>query len=127
MLESHNKVNIPDLHGKNDVEIEINSNKASQEGRVLRVRIGENTAYINYKDLYGLVWVMGNEEEQDNLMPVRSTTMRTFFKQHRVIAKKDIKKGEFIVVNCKMDVPTTITEGLKGLMGKDNNKIIHRI
>lgn len=127
MLESQNKVTIPDLHNNHDLAIEINQNQSAKDLRVLRVTMGETTAYVKYEDLYALLFVMGTPDEQMDLMPVRQTTINKMVKQHKVIAKKDIKKGEFIIVNCSTDVPTTIVEGLRGILSKEKKSFIHRV
>jgi len=84
----------------------------------LEVCVGKNCSVINRKDLYGLTFVLGDNETQDALMPARQTVVRKYVKQHRVKVKKDVKAGEELVVNCETDIPLTVEEGLRGLFGR---------
>lgn len=82
-----------------------------------------NKCAVEKKDLYAFVFMVCNPEQQSELMPVRKTTITKYVRQHRVVAKKDIKKGEEIVVNCEIDVPTVVEEGIYGMM-KNESPII---
>jgi hypothetical protein len=82
-----------------------------------------NKCTVMKNDLYAFVFMIGDPEQQSELVPVRKTTITKYVRQHRVIAKKDIRKGEEIVVNCEIDVPTVVEEGIYGMM-KNESPII---
>ena len=112
MLENRNKAFFPDLNKKNDVGIEINWNQNTKD--VVKINIGDKEAVIKMEDLYGFVVMSVSGEKQDNLIPVRQTTITKYIKQHKIMAGKNIKKGEYLVVNCEIDVPRIVEEGLRG-------------
>ena len=59
-----------------------------------------------------------DEEQQQELMPVRQTEVRIYERQHRIKLKKNMKKGEIVVANCKIEVPVRVEENIRALMGK---------
>lgn len=73
-----------------------------------------NKCLVDKKELYSFVFMISDPEQQSNLLPVRQTTITKYMKQHKVVAKKDIKKGEMVIVNCEIDVPTVVEEGMSG-------------
>lgn len=118
MLQTQNKVVVPDLKGKNDVSFEVNFSDNPDLKECVKVEINGSEAIIPIKDFYGFVFVIANEEQQERMLPVRQTTVRKITKLHKIQAQKNIKKGEFVVARCETNVPVEIFEGLKGMMGK---------
>lgn len=112
MIENKNKVTLPDAMGVNDVEMEVNWSPLSTDK--VKVKIGDKEAVIERQDLFMFMFVIAKPEQQDALTPVRVTKITKYFKQHRVKVGKDLKKGEELVVNCSIDVPTTVEQGLRG-------------
>ncbi len=111
MINTPQKAELPAEKGKNVI-----IRTAGDE--FVEITIGNEISLIKRSDLYGLTFVLGDSATQDALMPVRKTQIRKYYKQHTVKVKKDMKIGDEIVVNCQIDVPLTIEEGLSGLMGK---------
>ena len=116
MIEGYNEATLYDKNKKNNVVCKVNW--APNEVSTIKMSIGDKEAIIPIAELVGLLLSIGTDEQKDSLMPVRKTEMRKYVRQHRIMAKKNIKKGEFIVVNCEIDVPLTVTEGLAGIIGK---------
>ena len=108
MLETENTVVLPGLSG--DVELSVSP---AYPGEVRLTFKGESTK-IKMDDLFGFVFVAVDSEKQTDLIPVRHTTVTKYVKQHTIQVKKDMKNGEQIVVNCEIDVPTTVVDALKG-------------
>ena len=111
MIDTPQNIQLPAVQGK-DLFIRANFNDNWSE--VLEFKIGDEVSLIKKQDLYGIMFVFADEETQEQLMPVRHTTIRKYIKQHRVKTKKDIKAGEEVVINCEVDVPTSVEEGFKG-------------
>lgn len=122
-LQNYNEFKIKDLAGSNDLVLFVNWHEGSP-GKI-KLKMGEHTAVVSLQDLYSFVFLACDEEQQSQLLPVRQTTIHKYVKQHRVIAKKNIKRGEQIVVNCEIDVPITVAEGLTGLLAKNKSLLIH--
>ncbi len=110
MLESENKAILPDTHTgrRNDLEVYIIPNRED-----LEIKIAGIETTIKRKDLYNLAFIIGVPDEQLELMPVRSTTIRKYTKFVKAKARKDIKKGELIALTVDFDVPIEIYEGLR--------------
>lgn len=120
MLKEYNVIKFPNLGGDN-VEMEINFNS---ETDAIRVKVGDKTGIISKQDIYPVIFVIADPENQSKLMPVQKTEIRKYIKQHRVKLLKNMKKGEEMVVNCEVDVPLTIEQNLRGLIDKKKNKIV---
>ncbi len=124
MLSGYNKAVLRDLKGKRDLDFEVNFNDDPDFKECVRVKMGSEEAIIPLQDIYSFMLIAGTPEQQDNLIPVKQTTVEKIIKRHVVMAKKDIKKGEMINVRCETNVPVEIVEGLRGLV---NTPKIHSI
>lgn len=122
MITEYNKATLKDLKGKCDVEIEVNFNPELTD--YVRISMGNKESVVAVKDLFTLVFSVANAEQQEMLTPVRRTTITKYIKQHTVTAKKTIRPGEKLVVNCEIDIPTTIEDGFKGLLKKKSNILV---
>ena len=120
-MTEYNEATLYDKNKKNNLICKVNW--APHEISTIKMSIGDKEAIIPIAELVGLLLSIGNEEQRDSLMPVRKTEVRKYIRQHKIMAKKNIKKGEFIVVNCEIDVPLTVTEGLAGIIGKKKSII----
>lgn len=117
----NNVATLKDKKGRNDIEVEINKNNRQQDYVEFRIKDwdgGWMKSYISIKELYGLIFMLVDEKQQQELMPVRQTEVRIYERQHRIKLKKDMKKGETVVANCRIEVPVRIEENIRALMGK---------
>jgi hypothetical protein len=122
MIQEHNKAVIPDASGHNDLEVEMNWNDKTHDA--VRIKLGDKEAIIKIDDLFGLAYTLASPEQQAELMPVRHTTVTKYFKQHVVKAKRDIKKGDQLIVNCEINVPTVVEDGLRRDIFKKKGSMI---
>lgn len=118
MLSEYNKAVLRDLKGKRDLDFEVNFTKNPDFKECVKVTMGKEEAIIPLEDIYGFIMIAGTPEQQDNLLPIKTTTVKKIIKRHVVAAKKDIRKGELINFRCETNVPIEIVEGLKGLINK---------
>ncbi len=118
MIEEYDQAKIEDLRKKNNVTLEVNFSDNPDLKETVKIDVGGREAVVPIKYLYSFVFLVANHEQQDDLMPIKQTLVRKIVKQHRILAKKDIKKGEYVVARCETNVPVEIWEGLKGLLGK---------
>jgi hypothetical protein len=123
MIEEYDQTKIEDLRGRNDVTLEINFSSNPDLKETVKIEIGGKEAIIPIKYLYSFVFMVANSEQQERLMPVRQTLVRKIVKQHRILAKRDIKKGEYVVARCETNVPVEIWEGLKGMLEKRKSAV----
>lgn len=117
MIDDSQKIEIPSKTGGKGVQLELNWNSSVSPTDV-RVTMGEESAVVDLKDLYFFVFTAGTAEMQDNLMPVRQTQVYKLIKQHRIVAKKNIKPGEMIIANCEVDIPVSVVDTLRGELFK---------
>lgn len=124
-MTGNNIATLIDKKGRNDIEIEINKNDKQQDFVEFKVKDGNGEwikSYIGIKELYGIIFLLVDEESQQELMPVRQTEVRIYERQHRIKLKKDMKKGEIVIANCHIEVPLRVEENIKALMGKKYQK-----
>lgn len=118
MLQENEKVVMDDLRGHHKVSMEVNHSSNPDLKDTVKVSMEGNDAIIPIKDLYNFVFLIANAEQQEQLMPVKQTLVRKIVKIHKIKAKKDIRKGEYVNARCETNVPVEIWEGLKGMMDK---------
>jgi hypothetical protein len=81
-------------------------------GNKVVVTIANAKTIVDYKDLWGAIFVLSDKERQDAMMPVRKEERMIFSRKHVIEASKDIKKGEKINVWCEVSIPKTIVEAI---------------
>lgn len=88
----------------------------------IRVTLGKEVTMIKQMDLWAMVFAISGPEEQEKMMPVRKTELTTFTRVHRVQVKKGIGPGGYMNVKCRINVPTTVVEGINGMLDKTPKK-----
>ena len=124
-ISTNNVATLIDRNGRNDIECEVNKGGKIKDYVEMRIKDERGEwikSYIKISDLYGFIWLLVDEEQQQELMPVRQTQVRIYERQHRIKLKKDMKKGEIVITNCKVEVPLRIEENIRALMGKKYKK-----
>ncbi len=118
MLTENTKVILSDLRGRNDVGMEVCHSSNEDLVDTILVTVDGKEAIIPIKELYSFIFVVGNAQQQEAMMPVKQTTVRKIRKVHIVEATKDIRKGEKLKVRCETNVPVEVWEGMAGMMGQ---------
>jgi hypothetical protein len=126
MIKGHNIANLTDLQGNSDVEVEINRYKG-QDFVELRIKDKKDisptdkwkSANIGINELYSLVLSLVGGEELDELIPDRQIKVKVYERQHKIKLLRDMKKGEIVVANFKIEIPTDINDDIKTFVGKD--------
>ena len=124
-ITTNNVATLNDKNGRNNIEVEVNKGGEIKDYVEFRVKERDGEwikSYIKISDLYGLIWLLVDEESQQELMPIRQTEVRIYERQHRIKLKKDMKKGEIVVANCLVEVPLRVEENIRALMGKKYQK-----
>lgn len=117
MLEEQTTLTLEDQSKNNNIECEIEPKK-----EVVKLKLGDKTSYIKMDDIYALALLILTPDKRDLLLPVRQTKITKYMRQHRVKVKNDIKKGQEMVVNCEIDVPTITENSIKAFLNP--NKIL---
>ena len=125
MLEGRQEVNIPDYNKKNDVKMVINWSPLSEDK--VKIAIGDKEAVIAREDLYAFMFTIASPKQQEELLPIRQTTIRKYMRQHRVKVKETVEKGREVVFNCEISVPVTVEEGLRNWFKNKEKRGIVRV
>lgn len=105
------------------LKVEVNWNEKVTPCKVIRVTMADErggdprVAHIEREDLYAMLMLFGDEEQQEALIPVQQAEVRAITRMLRIRAKKAIKKGETINFPYTYYVPSGIYERL--LSSKD--------
>jgi hypothetical protein len=114
MIKKRNVAKLKDSNKQHDVSIEVN--KKGVPSDVVVLHFDKEVAYINKKDLYDVVFMIADPDTQVEMLPTAVTTVTTYERSIKIKATKDIKKGETITANVSYSIPTTIYEGLRGVL-----------
>lgn len=96
--------------------IEVNYNDAVTPCKKIKFTLHGKEQVIDREDLYAMMMLFGNEDQQTDLIPVTHTQVRVIKRLLKVRAKKDMKKGEIIAFPFQYYVPEVVYEKL--LMSK---------
>lgn len=100
---------IPDVSKKNDFEVEVNWNpkdKKTNECKYLRfIFPNGQIALVKREAFQAFLFAVGTEEDQRKLIPTTTNHVRWYETVLGITAKKDIRKGEKIVVPVKLTLP----------------------
>lgn len=109
MLKSHEKFRMIDENKQNEFFIEVNRNpkdKTSNDCQlIIFVHPDGTETTIKREHVMSMVFAMGTEEQQRNLIPQRITETRFYKTVLGIKATKDIAKGEMINVPVQIPLP----------------------
>jgi len=110
MIETPTVLNVGSL------VVEANWNEASTPGKAFKFTFiddkGKHEATVTRDELYGLLFLFGDDDQQTHLIPVQSTNVRVIKRQMKIRAKTNIKKGDIITVSVDNYVPERTYEHL---------------
>lgn len=104
MIKGPEKFQLPTI-GKEKVEVLINWTNSVSDCRYVKLRFGDEESLIPKSALIKLALYLGNEEEQDNLIPVKSVRIHQFRKEFTIKVLEDVLKGQTIKFTGSFDVP----------------------
>ena len=83
-----------------------------KNSRFVTLEIGGKKTRVHYKELWGVVFVLGDGKYRDEMLPVRKEERMMFSRKLQIKAKKDIKAGEIITVWAEFDVAKDVVESI---------------
>ena len=93
----------------------------------IHLTLGKEKTRIKQNDLWMMTFMISKEKQQDDLIPDKDQDMMQFVRQHQIRAKKDIKEGEMITVNCNVNVPQVVVDSLLKEKGvEDITKVLKK-
>ena len=124
-FQTNNVATLVDKNKRHNIEVEVNKNDKINDYVEFRVKDEKGEwikSFVSIKELYGLIFMLVGEKEQQEMMPVRKTEVRIYERQHKIKLKKDMKKGEIVIANCRISVPIRVEENIRALMGNKYQK-----
>lgn len=82
------------------------------KGKPVTLTIGKEKADVEYKELWGVVYLLGSQKHKSEMIPVQKKEMMQFVRKYRIQAKKDIKEGEEIVFWAEINVSETVVNSI---------------
>jgi len=111
MIKTKAKAMLEDQNSINNIEFEVNYDKDRRD--LIRVTLANKISVIKKDDLWNFVFSIVQTSQQQRMMPVLKTEYESYVKQHTVELQKDMKKGEIMAVNCKVNVRAEVAEALR--------------
>lgn len=105
MIDTPEKLKLPTLSGP-PLEVLTAWTKGAGS-KFLKLRIGDTEIVIPRESFVRAAMLLGDEEEQEALIPTTKTTMRYFGKLMTLRLTKDMKQGETLQVPVRLQVPVT--------------------
>ena len=105
MIHGPEKFYLPTV-SKDKVEMIVNWNKASNDCEFVKMRInGKKEIVIPKCVLIRTAMFLGNEEEQEALIPTKNVTIRQYKKKMTIRLLKDMREGESLTIPVSFDIP----------------------
>ena len=92
--------------------LETNYSESSTPCKLFKFTIGKKSSIISRTELFGLLFMFGTEKEQEDLIPVVQTKVRSITRLLSFKLKKDMKKGEIVKAAYTYFMPEAIVEKL---------------
>lgn len=118
MIKSYEKFRIGDENKQNDFFLEVNWNKDKKISgcKMIRVTFPDGKqAYIKKEYLMAALFVIGNETEQQSMIPQKVARVKWYETVVSVVAKKNIAKGEKLTFPIKLSMPTAEEEVIRDI------------
>lgn len=110
MIKNQAQAVIEDGLGVNPVTLDVNFDKEQPD--CVRITIGDKFSIVKYADLFSFMFQLATKEMQAKMIPVREELGNQYMKQIQVKLTKDLKAGEFMVVNVPINVPQIIEDAI---------------
>jgi hypothetical protein len=96
---------------------------APLDKRRVKLTLGKKSTEMDYKDLWGAVFVLGEGKYRDEMLPLRQKEMMVFSRKHVIKVSKDLKAGETVNVWCEVNIPKIVVESIAE---KNGAKVIYQ-
>jgi hypothetical protein len=94
------------------ITFEVNWEEDVVPCKLIRVTSGENVDFIERNDLYGMLMLFGNDEQQEQLIPVTKTEMVLIERLLHIKMQRPLEKGEIVTVPYRYSVTRDAYEKL---------------
>lgn len=101
------------------MEVSVNWNEAVRPCQQIRFIIDGKECIISRAELYSLLFLFGDEEQQEQLIPVKSTEVSMLKRWVGIRLKRNMKKGEELHVMVEFPVEQRVKEKFQIDMAKE--------
>jgi len=117
--KNYQAYNLDDLQKRNHIELltDWEYNDPDWESRVIEIKMGDKKSYVSFNQLYSLIFLMANEQEQADMIPTKTGRVRHMEQVITIEAKENVKKGQRINARVKWRVPEEMFVVKKGGTG----------
>ena len=95
-----------------NLTLETNFSKLSTPCKAFKFTMGKESSIISRDELFGLLFMFGDDKQQEDLIPVISTKVRGITRMLSFRLKKDMHKGEIVKAAYTYFMPEAIVEKL---------------
>ncbi len=116
MINKHGKAEIVDAENHTNLFFEVNFDEKYKD--CVKITIAGHSGIVNYSDLFSFMFILASKEQRAKMVPVREELGHQYMKQIQVKLKKDMKEGDYLVVNVPINVPQIVEDAIleeKGL------------
>lgn len=100
------------VHLGEDFYVEVNWADSVKPCKAFRVTIGKENRVVSRDEMFGFLFFFGDEKQQEDLIPVKETKMKSITRMLTLTMKKDMRKGEKLRTLYQYFVPETVYEKL---------------
>lgn len=79
------------------LSVEVNWNELVTPCKKFKFKIKNETAILDYEDLYSMLFMFADVDEKEQLIPIQTTKIVMARRQVKLRANKDFKKGDIII------------------------------
>lgn len=95
-----------------NISVETNWSPDSTPCRLFRFKVDGKEAVVGRAELFGMLFMFGDEKQQEDLIPVVETKVRSITRLLSFTLKKDMRKGERVRAQYQYFVPESVAERL---------------
>ena len=113
MITGHEKFRVPDINKSKDLLVEVNWTKDPKikDCKVLKfIYPNGDEAYIKKEHFNAILFAIGNEKEQQKMIPQKITRVKHYETVVSVKAFKNVRKGENLTFPISISLPTAEEE-----------------
>lgn len=92
--------------------VETNWSEASTPCKLFRLKMGDEECVIPRDQLFSILFLFANEKQQEDLIPVIETKVKSISRLLTFKLKKDMQKGSLVKARYDYWVPETVYEKL---------------
>lgn len=100
------------IHLGDDILVEVNWATSVTPCKAFKITIGDKSSIVPRDAMFGLLFLFADEKEQEDLIPVIETKVRSISRLLTFTLKKDMRKGEKLRARYQYFVPETVYEKL---------------